>query len=60
MFNTLCHVSLVEDIIGSKELLGFTHLAAYINMTYGEDSEFWPKLGAAEDVCELPQLDAVV
>ena len=35
----------------SKDLLGcdFTHLAAYIDMTYGNDSDLWFKLDAAED-----------
>ena len=51
MFNTLCRTALMEDIMDSKNLLGcdFTHLAAYIDMTYGNDSDLWFKLDAAED-----------
>ena len=51
MFNTLCRTALMEDIMDSKNLLGcdFTHLAAYVDMTYGNDSDLWFKLDAAED-----------
>ena len=51
MFNTLCRVALMEDIMDSKELLecDFTSLAAYLNMTYGEDSALWFKLDATDD-----------
>ena len=42
---------MMEDIMDSKNLLGcdFTHLAAYVDMTYGNDSDLWFKLDAAED-----------
>ena len=51
MFDTLCRTALMEDIMDSKDLLGcdFTHLAAYVDMTYGNDSDLWFKLDAAED-----------
>ena len=55
MFNTLCRVSLMEDIMDSEEILGvdFTHLAAYINMTYGKESALWFKIDAAEEGSEF-------
>ena len=51
MFNTLCRVALMEDIMDSKELLvcDFTSLAAYLNMTYGDDTALWFKLDATDD-----------
>jgi hypothetical protein len=52
MFNTLCRVSLLEDVITSEADLGidFTEMLKYLtDMTYGHESSLWFKIDASID-----------
>ena len=51
MFNTLCRVALLEDVITSPEDLGvdFREMLKYLDMTYGCESSLWFKIDAYVD-----------
>ena len=43
MFNTLCRVAMMEDLMGSEELLGvdFSEHFCYVDWAYSKDSSLW-------------------
>ena len=47
MFNTLCRVAMLEDVLDSGEICptlddkDFSDMIPYLNMTYGRDSSLW-------------------
>jgi hypothetical protein len=45
MFNNLCRIAMLEDVVDSEELVGvdFTHMLPYLDMAYGEESSLWFK-----------------
>ena len=51
MFNELCRVTMMEDILESEDFLGedFSDLAAYIDFAYGEEFTAWFRVDAAPD-----------
>ena len=55
MFNELCRVTMMEDILESEDFLGedFSDLAAYIDFAYGEEFTAWFRVDAAPDSAGL-------
>ena len=51
MFNELCRVTMMEDILESEDFLGedFSDLATYIDFAYGEEFTAWFRVDAAPD-----------
>ena len=51
MFNSLCRIAMLEDVVDSEELVGvdFTHMLPYLDMAYGEESGLWFKLDASSN-----------
>ena len=50
MFNTLCRVQMLEDVVNAKELMGveFINLLRYLNMAYGKETGLWFKRDAVD------------
>ena len=50
MFNTLCRVQMLEDMVNAKELMGveFINLLRYLNMAYGKKTGLWFKRDAVD------------
>ena len=48
MFNSLCRVAMLEDVLDSPDSLGvdFTPMLRYLEMAYGEPSGLWFKMDA--------------
>ena len=51
MFNALCRVSMLEDLLDSETLLGedFSDLAPYVAMCYLGDYKLWFKVAETDE-----------